>query len=115
MIQLGAYPYGDLTISVNKMYGMTSEYGLMGNGFGNVFSIDTNGRGYKELYDFGDTNGFPEGNLTLAGNKLYGMTRAAWYGNGNIFSIDTNGSGYKDLFDFYDSEGINPYVSLTLS
>jgi uncharacterized repeat protein (TIGR03803 family) len=65
------------------------------NNLGCIFSIDTNGSRYKDLLDFDVTNGAtPTGDLTLLGNKLYGMTLN---GDENLFSIDTNGTGYKAL------------------
>ena len=70
------------------------------NDSGCVFSIDTNGGNYKDLFNFTKTKGYyPHGDLLLSANKLYGMT---WIGGANnwglIFSFDTNGgNSYKDL------------------
>jgi hypothetical protein len=75
---------------------------------GVIFSIDTNGSGYKDFFDFNGTNGkYPSDNsLFLLGNKWYGMVDGGGLnGYGLIFSIDTNGSGYKDLFDFNYLDG----------
>lgn len=111
----GGSPTGSLTVSVNKLYGMT-EYGGI-NDSGCIFSIDTNGSNYKKLLDFNGTNGkWPTANLTLSGRTLYGMANAGGAeGDGCIFSIDTNGTGYKDLFDFSGTNGKNPaFSSLTL-
>ncbi len=107
----GRGPLGiNLIISGNVMYGMTSAGGS--NNWGNIFSIDTNGSGYKDLWDFDDTNGIngetPESSLTLSGSVLYGNTGGGGRnGVGMIFSINTNGTGYKDLYDF-SSSGNNP-------
>jgi len=117
----GAEPEGDLILSGDKLYGMTTGGGI--NDWGNIFSIDTNGNGYKNLWNFNyahDSNGgVPYGALTLLGGKLYGMTYIGGiYSDGNIFRIDTNGSRYKDLWDFHsanDSNGANPFGSLILS
>jgi len=111
----GAYPLGSLILSGHKLYGMT--HGTYNSTYGNVFSINTDGSGYKDLWDFYDTgsyvgnaNGaYPCGSLTLVRNKLYGMTNGGGAGaEGNIFSIDTNGGAYKDILDF--SQTINGYT-----
>src|ERR1700733_8047042 len=96
----GSTPYGDLTLAGNKLYGMTFFGGAFDEGI--IFSVDTNGAGFKDLTDFNGINGMdPYGSLTLVGHTLYGMTyNGGAVGNGNIFSIDTDGSGFKDLFDF---------------
>jgi uncharacterized repeat protein (TIGR03803 family) len=111
----GASPYGALTLSGNKLFGMAYEGGL--NGEGCIFSIDTNGGKYKDIMDFDDANGaYPFGSLTIAGNRLYGMTSegGANYA-GCVFSVDTNGNGYKELLDFNNLNGAQPGASLILS
>ncbi|HTB31680.1 MAG TPA: T9SS type A sorting domain-containing protein [Bacteroidia bacterium] len=114
----GQTPYGNVTLIGNTLYGMTCYGG--GYGYGNIFSVHTDGTGFRDLFDFNGTNGAnPSGSLTLLGGKFYGMT----YGGGvhtwgAIFSIDTNGTGFQDLFSFYISnyaEGGTPYGSLTLA
>jgi len=113
------FPLSSLTLSGNTLYGMTNEGGTYNNG--TIFSIYTNGSGYKDLYNFANdsiSGGSPGGNLTLSGNTLYGMTVYGGSHNaGIIFSIYTNGSGYKDLYSFADNStsGSNPTGSLTLS
>ncbi|HXP50499.1 MAG TPA: T9SS type A sorting domain-containing protein [Bacteroidia bacterium] len=115
----GTQPLGSLTISGNKFYGTTYAGGR--NSWGNIFSIDVNGGGYKDLFDFNFTNGYaPMGNLTLWGGELYGiMPYEGANNNGYIFSIDTSGNSYKDLFDFSNNKLINgnqyPANSLILS
>jgi uncharacterized repeat protein (TIGR03803 family) len=112
----GKNPNGSLTLSNNGiLYGMTMEGGT--SNYGVIFSIHTDGNGYKDLLNFNLTNGFePAGDLTLYNGSLYGMTWGGGeYDAGNIFSIDTNGSGYKDLHDFAITDGENPHGSLILS
>ena len=46
----GQYPYGDLTLSGNILYGMTYSGG--NDGYGNVFSVHTNGGNFMDLADF---------------------------------------------------------------
>lgn len=105
----GAYPYGNLTLIGHRLYGFAYEGGAYG--YGLLFSLDTNGSGYKDLYDFNDTNGayLGWGNLTLMGNKFYGMTVLGGPQNaGVIFSVDTDGVGYRRLFYFNDTDGSEP-------
>jgi uncharacterized repeat protein (TIGR03803 family) len=113
----GANPTGNLTLSVNGkvLYGLTSDGGVNGNG--NVFSVNTDGSGYKDLLDFSGANGtYPYGSLTLLNNKLYGMTaNGGANDSGCIFSIDTNGFAYKDMLDFTGANGSTPFGSLTIS
>ncbi len=70
----GAYPYGSLTLSGTTLYGITQQGGSHGDG--NVFSVGIDGSGYDDLYDFtgGGDGRDPQGNLTLSGGTLFGMT-----------------------------------------
>jgi uncharacterized repeat protein (TIGR03803 family) len=112
--------FSSLTLSGNVLYGMTGGGGPIVNGsygYGNIFSFNTVGNVYTNLFDFNGTNGaFPEGSLILSGNMLYGMT---WQGGvnhlGNIFSFNTVGDIFTDLFDFNGTDGKYPYGDLTLS
>lgn len=116
----GSNPEGDLTLSVSGkiFYGTTSLGGFYGNGC--VFSIDTNGVNYKDLFDFNDQSNpegaNPPGAMILSGARLFGMaTNGGLQDYGLIYSIDTNGSNYKDMFEFNNSDGGLPQGSLTLS
>lgn len=117
----GKTPYGSLTPSGGKLYGVTTEGSGSGNGNGNIFCIDTDGSGFKDMYDFDGSIGCnPKGSLTLSGNKLYGTTsQCATNHDGCIFSIDTNGKGCKDIFDFPGPSSPpypgGPICTLTLS
>jgi len=113
----GGYPEGSLTLSGNKLFGMTADGGG-GYDDGVIFSVDSNGSNFKDLLIFNYNNGEdPEGDLTLSGNTLYGMTS---YGgapsfDGNLFEIDTDGTNFNQLVAFNATNGENPYGSLTLS
>ncbi|HTB05867.1 MAG TPA: T9SS type A sorting domain-containing protein [Bacteroidia bacterium] len=104
----GQSPFGNLTLSGNKLYGMTSTGGA--NNDGVIFMVDTNGGNYKDIYDFnGGFGSRPFGTLLLVGNKFYGMAEmGGGNGVGCIFSIDTNGGSYTDLFDFNGGNGSYP-------
>ncbi len=111
----GAVPYGDLIITGNKLYGMTAAGGIPNDGI--IFSIDTNGNGYRILHNFNRTLGAgPLGSLILSGSMLYGMTRIGGASDsGCIFSIDTNGNRFADILDFNSANGGYPQGSLILS
>jgi uncharacterized repeat protein (TIGR03803 family) len=111
----GAGPAWALIISGGKLFGEAAEGGL-GPLDGCLFSIDTNGSGYKVLLDFNGTNGAsPNGMLTLSGNVLYGTSEDGGSNHsGTIFSIDTDGTGYIDLHDFSSLASYHPASSLLL-
>ncbi len=85
-------PAGGLTLVGSTLYGTTFHGGSHGDG--NIFSIDTNGSGYKDLYDFtGGTDGEqPFGTMATDGSFLYGVDD---YGgtdySGVLFRVGLNG------------------------
>ncbi len=110
----GANPYGDLTILNGVIYGVTYNGGLSNDGI--IFSMNTNGSGFKDLYDFNGINGAHPGSLTQFGNILYGIASLGGSNNqGCIFSVNINGSRYLDLLDFNGTNGGSSSTSLTLS
>jgi uncharacterized repeat protein (TIGR03803 family) len=118
----GANPYGSLTISGTKLYGMTTYGGV--NNLGCIFRINTNGTNYTKLLDFDGTNNgaSPTGSLFLSGTVLYGATSYGGInGNGCVFSINTDGTNFWKKWNLgapswggYDNDGINPYGSVIL-
>ena len=111
----GLAPHGSLLLLGAKLYGMTSAGGNLATGSsGCIFSIDTNGSGYKIVYTFRynlithDTDGStPYGSLIYNSGQFFGMASSGGrYDSGCVFSIDTNGSNYKRLIDF-EGKGIN--------
>ena len=81
--------WGPLAFYSNTLYGVTTVGGIAS--FGTVYSLKTDGSGFKVLYSFtgGDDGGNPQATVTLSGNALYGTTRLRGkYGNGTIFRID---------------------------
>jgi uncharacterized repeat protein (TIGR03803 family) len=105
---------GSLILSGCLLYGMTEACGT--NNDGNIFCIDTNGNGYRDLFDFNNIDGgAPQGSLTLSGDKLYGMTlNGGTHTCGVVFSVDTNGSNYKVLLNFDSANGAYPDGDLTI-
>ncbi len=84
----GTGPIGDLTLVGNTLYGMTVNGGQ--KGYGNLFSIHTDGTMYDTLHNFGSgTDGqSPAGSLTYDANALYGMTKKGGTNlYGNIFKF----------------------------
>jgi len=83
------YAGGSLVLSGNTLFG-TTYYGGS-NDSGCIFSMDTNGTRYKDLYNFSGLNGSnPEGSLTLVGNTLWGATALGGLSKaGIIFAFDT--------------------------
>ncbi len=64
---------GSLALSGNTLYGMTPNGGA--NGMGVIFSIQTNGTNFKDLFNFDSASGnMPNGSVIMAGGKLCGMT-----------------------------------------
>lgn len=74
---------------------------------------------YKILwnFNFSRTNGNgPYGNVSIFGNKMYGMTSmGGLHGDGIVFSMDTTGNNFKVSHSFNDTAGMAPHGSLTIS
>lgn len=87
------------------------------NNDGCVFSINTNGSSYRDLFDFKRPDGWsPYGSLALSAGVLYGMTYIGGVSHlGNIFSIDTNGNNEAILYSFTYLNGEYPDGTLILS
>ena len=110
-----------LTLSGSTLYGMTELGGdaapYSPEGYGAIFSINTDGAQYQTLHSWKQFEGLPSGSLTLSGSTLYGMAEASVEGHGMIFSIATSGAGYQVLHNFTGgaNDGVLPLGSLTLS
>jgi len=124
----GAGPLASLVVSGNMLYGTTRAGGS--NGLGTVFGISTNGKVFVILHQFGGSliedpttglnyNGggaFPETDLVLSNNTLYGATEQGGSGgNGTLFKIGTDGSGFSLLHNFTNVDGGYPSVHMVLS
>jgi uncharacterized repeat protein (TIGR03803 family) len=75
-------PLGSLTLVGSRLYGMTSGGGP-GGASGVIFRVNPDGTGFKILHGFmsspGD-GGYPMGDVTFAGSRLFGWT----YGGGSL-------------------------------
>lgn len=93
----GAFPYGDLLLGNNVLYGTTSSGGT--NSSGSVFQVNLDGTGIKDLYQFAaaaysgtattnSTGGLPWAGVVMSSNVLYGVVSAEGTGGaGTIFSL----------------------------
>jgi uncharacterized repeat protein (TIGR03803 family) len=122
----GRVPLGSLTLAGTALYGLTNGGGA--NGFGNLFSVGTDGTNYENLLTFTGTAGAASGkypgygSMALSGTTLYGTTyRGGTNGDGNVFSVGIDGTNYQNLLCFAGSgsvgtaNGMQPGGGLTLS
>jgi uncharacterized repeat protein (TIGR03803 family) len=98
------------------MYGTTFVGGS--GGLGTIYSMKTDGTGFKVLHDFGNgTEGsLPQATLTFDGaSTLYGVTlEGGASGKGVVFKINTDGNGFGVVHPFSGSDGNRAYGQLTL-
>jgi len=104
----GSHPLAGLVLSGDTLYGATGNGGT--NGYGSLFSLNTNGDGYAVLHNFNVfSNGvLPNARMALAGDTLYGTAAGNGYGSpgwGTVFAINTNGSNYTALYNFTTPHG----------
>jgi uncharacterized repeat protein (TIGR03803 family) len=104
---------------------------LYGTRFSTVIAVNTDGTGFRNLYDFtgGSDGAGPVAGLITnsSGTTLYGT---AWsggsFGNGAVFAVNTDGTGFTNLHSFAasstnssgtytNSDGANPQAGLILS
>ncbi len=119
---MGENPYGSLTLIGTALFGMTLQGGT--GGFGNIFTVGTDGTHFQNLLSFtgsgGAANGWdPGGSLTPSGTTFYGVTTyGGAYGLGNVFSVGVDGTAYHNLFSFTGTKnstfGQGPNGNLTL-
>jgi uncharacterized repeat protein (TIGR03803 family) len=123
----GASPSAGLLLAGGKLYGTAYDGGT--NGDGVLFSLNTNGTGFTNLYNFtavNNNNGAnPSAALVLAGANLYGTTyNGGSQGSGVVFSFKTNGTGGISVLHTFsaadpntgaNSDGANPSAQLLFS
>ena len=105
----------NLARSGNTLYGTMNYGGAYGRGY--IFSSDTNGNSFTDLFDFDYSYGsHPNAGVVISGTTLYGMTpEGGANGLGDIYSLNTVGSVFTDLLDFSGTNGANPLGDLTIS
>ncbi|HTB32290.1 MAG TPA: T9SS type A sorting domain-containing protein, partial [Bacteroidia bacterium] len=94
----GEKPISALSLSGTTLLGICSAGGAKDSGC--IFSIRTNGGGYKDIYDFGYNSGFGAmlNSLTLSGDDMYGILPLG--GNekyGVVFSFRDVALGVDDI------------------
>jgi uncharacterized repeat protein (TIGR03803 family) len=113
----GAFPFGGLVLSGNRLFG-TASYGGSAS-VGTVFAINTDGTGFTNLHTFTPKSGSPATNsdganpsagLILSGNTLYGTAiNGGSSGSGTVFALNTDGSDFMTLHGFdWSTNGSNP-------
>src|SRR6185312_1340948 len=96
----GYLPQSSLVISSNVLYGTAAKGGSSYTSGGIIFSINTNGTGYKILYNF-VTIEFPT-SLILSGSTLYGSAEGGQFvgQDGSVYSFNLTNSVFTSLHDF---------------
>jgi uncharacterized repeat protein (TIGR03803 family) len=113
-------PYSAFCIGTNGVLYGTTVYGGS-NGLGCVFSVNTNGLGFKQMYAFADlgnhTSLFPKSLIQGRDGELYGTTAyGGSVGVGMAFRIEPSGKSFADIWDFSSGnspDGENPSSGLT--
>jgi uncharacterized repeat protein (TIGR03803 family) len=107
------WPNGTLVLSGATLYGTTiSGTNSPGAHGGTVFKVNVDGSGFAVLKDFVQSEGaWPDANLVLSGDTLYGSTYlggafndGSYYG-GTVFKVKTDGSGFAVIKSFTLAEG----------
>ena len=123
----GYRPMTSVIVSGNKVLGSVAG-GT--NGSGAIYSVNTDGTGFTNIYSFSaatnytttgytnadglyyiynSLNGVYPCSLVLSGSTLYGtMSQGGIHGAGTIFSIQTNGTGFTLLHAFSPAPTSNP-------
>jgi uncharacterized repeat protein (TIGR03803 family) len=110
-------PQAGLVLLGNTLYGTTFSGGSSGSG--TVFTINTDGTGFKSLHSFSEagcpagcpnSDGvFPQAELVLLGDTLYGTTFGGGSsGSGTVFAINTDGTGFTVVYNFTADFGSIP-------
>lgn len=92
-------------LSDDVLYGKTYAGGA--TGFGYIYSIHTDGTGFRTLLPCGlPGNGADPQGITISDNVGYGMTyEGGAYNIGCIFKINTDGTGFVTLKGFVAEDG----------
>ena len=113
----GSQPQSSLTLAGDTLYGTAESGGS--NGWGTVFSVQTNGTNFMLLHSFTGKpqGGTPYGSLLLLDNVLYGTTFTGGISNnGTVFALQADGIGFTNLYSFvYGNGGAEPAAGLVLS
>jgi uncharacterized repeat protein (TIGR03803 family) len=116
----GAQPFAAVILAgPGQLYGTTYSGGPLSQG--TVFSIDTDGNGFRLLHAFiGDVSDGknPHGSLVRDGSgNLYGTTYSGGSSDlGTVFKVKTDGTGFELLYSFLGrpNDGSQPLAALVL-
>ncbi len=101
---------GMITTSSGKLYGLTNEGGLFGNGV--LFEYDVISNTYLIMHNFRNdsSGGNPCSSMLITSNdKIYGATSHGGIGHGVLFEYDLIAHTYSKKIDFDESTtGISP-------
>jgi uncharacterized repeat protein (TIGR03803 family) len=113
----GTRPESGLTLSGSTLFGTTPFGGA--DGFGTVFSMNTDGTGVQLLHSFAiaaSDGALPETDLRVSGSTLFGTTPLGGAnGGGTVYSMNSDGSAFQLLHSFAASPGNPPVLDLTLN
>jgi uncharacterized repeat protein (TIGR03803 family) len=107
----GDRPMAGLILAGSILYGTTS---FGSGGYGNVFSVTTNGTNFTNLYSFsmftGQLGENPQSRLTLGDNLLYGTTPTTTiqFTAGALFNLRSDGANFGNLYVFSGNDGAHP-------
>ncbi|MGO8766424.1 MAG: choice-of-anchor tandem repeat GloVer-containing protein [Limisphaerales bacterium] len=116
---------GPVLLSGNTLYGTAFHGGA--SGCGCIFAINNDATDFTNLYSFSalqihdpfNTNEdgvYPEGNLTLIGNTLFGTTyEGGWDSWGAVFALNTNGAPFTNIFNFAGTDGQSPAAGVIVA
>lgn len=101
----GANPFAGMILSDSTLYGTAVFGGSLG--YGTLFSINTDGTGFKVLQSFNGVNdqAYPISSLLLFGDTLFGATSGPGSSLGALFAINTNGTGFRSVHVFSSTFG----------
>ncbi len=104
-------PHSGVTLSGSTLF--LTAYAGGGNGYGQVFEIQTNGDYESDDYDFNVSDGsYPYGGVVVASNNIYGTTAfGGTGGSGTIFEMNTYDQ-LTTLYNFTNTNGEYPEGTL---
>jgi uncharacterized repeat protein (TIGR03803 family) len=121
------YPVSSMALLNGVLFGTatgTAPYGGdridEGSENGTVFSVNTNGSGFQQLYNFAAASdgAAPFSGLLVSGNTLYGTASGAGAtGDGTLFKLNADGTGFTAFHEFGDApnDGETPKSGLVSS
>jgi uncharacterized repeat protein (TIGR03803 family) len=101
---------GRMVVYNDVLYGVCTG----GNsGYGQLFSYDDGGGGYKVLNDFTSGSLFEPSGIVLDNDMIYGVTYEDQnYYSGGVFSFDPNSGAYNELMTFGSSNAYPSYGNI---